>query len=85
MKNGKKYATRIQGLIAPHALIRKRHFIIVMGSPGSVQRKGLASSNINILCHNFWMVVLLFSLISFTLSVELVLCLFYSFSIDHSL
>ena len=53
MKHDKKDATKRQGSIAPHALIITRNFIIVMGFPGLVQRQGLASWNINILCHNF--------------------------------
>ena len=47
----KKDATKIQDYIAPHAIIRTRNFIIVMGFPGLVQRQGLTSWNINILCH----------------------------------
>ena len=50
----KKYATKRQGYIAPRALIRRRYFIIVVGFPGLVQRQGLASWNINILCHHFF-------------------------------
>ena len=49
----KQYATKIQGSIATHALIRTRSFIIIMGFPGLVHRQGFASWNINIPCHNF--------------------------------
>ena len=43
-----KDATKIQGSIAPHALIKTRNFITVMGFPGLIPRRGLASWNINI-------------------------------------
>ena len=52
-KHDKKDDTKIQGSIDPHALIRTRNFIIIMGFPGLFQRQGLDSWNINILCHNF--------------------------------
>ena len=42
-----------KGFIAPHALIKTRDFIIVMGFPGLVQIQGLDYWNINALCHNF--------------------------------
>ena len=51
-KYGRKYATKRQGSIAPHALIKTRYFILFIGFPGLFQRQGLASWNINILCHN---------------------------------
>ena len=44
-----KYSTKIQGSIAPYALIKTRNFITVMGFPGSIQRQGLASWNIKII------------------------------------
>ena len=43
-----KDATKIQGSIAPHVLIKTRNLITVMGFPGLIQRRGLASWNINI-------------------------------------
>ena len=49
----KKYTTKIQGSIAPHAMIIKRDFIIVMVFPGLFQRQGLDSWKTNIICHNF--------------------------------
>ena len=51
-KHDTKYATKIQGSIDPHALIRTRSFIIVIGFTGLIQRQGLASWKINVLCHN---------------------------------
>ena len=39
----KKYATKIQGSIALHALIITRNFIIVVGFPGLFQRQVLVS------------------------------------------
>ena len=51
-KHDKKYASEIQGSIAPRALIKKRNFIIVMVFPVLIKRQGLASWNINILCQN---------------------------------
>ena len=50
-KHDKKDATKRQGSIAPHALIITRNFIIVMGFPVLIKRQGIASWNINILCH----------------------------------
>ena len=47
-----KDASKIQGSIAPHALMKTGDFIIVMGFPRQIQRQGLASWNINALCHN---------------------------------
>ena len=52
-KHDLKVATKIQGSIDPHALIRTRNSIIAMGFPELIQIKGLASCNINILCHHF--------------------------------
>ena len=49
----KKYATKKQGYIAPHALIRARNFMIVMVFPGLIQRQVFYSWKINIICHNF--------------------------------
>ena len=49
----KKYATKKQGYIAPHALIRARNFMIVMVFPGLIQRQVFYSWNINIIYHNF--------------------------------
>ena len=46
--------TKIKGYIAPNDLIRIRYFIIVIGFPGLVQRQGLDSWNIEILCHHFF-------------------------------
>ena len=51
-KHDQKDATKRQGYIDPHSLIRTRDFIIVMGFKGSIQRKGLDSWNIKIICHN---------------------------------
>ena len=48
-KHDGKPATKIQGSIAPRDLIKTGNFITVMGFPGSIQRLGLASCNINIL------------------------------------
>ena len=45
-------ATKRQSFIATYALIRTRKFTIVISFPGLIQRQGLASWNINILCHN---------------------------------
>ena len=84
-KYGKKYATKIQGSIAPHDLTITRNFIIVMGFKGLVHWKGLASWNMNILSHNFQLIFVFVSLPPFYLPVELVLCLFYSCYIDHYL
>ena len=47
MKHDKNMLQKVNNYIAPHPLIRTRHFSIVMGCPG------LASCNINILCNNF--------------------------------
>ena len=52
-KHDKKYPTKRQGSIASRAMINTRSFIIYMGFPGLNQRQGLASWNLNILCHNF--------------------------------
>ena len=48
----KKDATKRHGSIVPHALIRTWNFIIVMVFTGLIQRKGIASWNINVLCQN---------------------------------
>ena len=48
----KKDATKRQGYIFPHDLIRTWNFIFIMGFPGLIQRKVLSSWNINVLCHN---------------------------------
>ena len=45
----KKYATKIQGSIAPRALIKTGNFITVMDFTGLIQRQGLASWNMNII------------------------------------
>ena len=47
-----KDTTKIQGSIAPHEIMNTRYFIIFVGFPGLIQRQGLASWNINALCHN---------------------------------
>ena len=47
----KKYATKRQGSITPHTLTKKIYFIIVMGFTEQIQSQGIASWNINILCH----------------------------------
>ena len=72
----KKDTTQRQGSIAPHALIKTRNFIIVMGFPVLVQIQGLASWNISIICQIFQLIVVFIYLPYFTLNVELVLCLF---------
>ena len=84
-KHGQKYATKIQGSIAPYALIIKINFTIVVFVPGLVQIQGLNSCNINIICHIVLVDCCVFYLSYFTLPVELVLCLFSSRYIDHSL
>ena len=48
-----KCAIKRQGYIYPRALIKKINSITVMGFPGWIQRQGLASWNVNIICHNF--------------------------------
>ena len=48
----KTYATKRHGSIAPHALIRARKFIIVVGFPGIIQIQGLVYWNINTMCHS---------------------------------
>ena len=48
----KRDATKSQGSIFTHDLIRTRKFINVMSFPGIIHRQGLALLNINILCHN---------------------------------
>ena len=52
-KHDKKYSTKRQGSVASHALIRTRNFIIVIGFSWLIQRQGLYSWNIKIICHNF--------------------------------
>ena len=42
-KHDKKDATKRQGSISPHALIRTINFIVVVGFQGLIQRQGLAS------------------------------------------
>ena len=69
----KKDATKIQGSIDPRALIKTRNFITVVGFLGFIHRQGIASWNINIICHSFQLIVVFFSLPFFTLPVELVL------------
>ena len=49
----KNNATKRQGSITPHALLRTIKYIIFMGFPWLIQRQGLDSWNINIICHNF--------------------------------
>ena len=44
----KKVATERQGSIDPRALIKTRNFITVMDFPGLIQRRIIASWNINI-------------------------------------
>ena len=44
-------ATKRQVSIAPHAQMKTRNFIAVRGFPVLTYRQGLASWNINILCH----------------------------------
>ena len=55
-----KDATKRQGYIVPHALIRTRYFIIVMCFPGLVKRQGLASWNIKIYVTIFSILLCLF-------------------------
>ena len=45
-KHEEKYATKIQGSIAPHALMKTRYFINVTGFPGLIHQQGLVSCNI---------------------------------------
>ena len=78
-------ATKRQGSIAPHALIRTGKFILVADFPGIMQIQGLDSWNIKILYHNFPVDCCVCFLSNLYLLVELVLCLFSSCSIDHSL
>ena len=53
-KYGQKDTTKRKDYINPHALIRTRSFIIVVGFTGLVKIQGLSYCNINILCHKFF-------------------------------
>ena len=75
-----------RGSIDPHALIKTRKFINVMGFPVIIQRRGIDSWNINIVWKIVQLVYVFASILSFNLPVEIVFfCLFYSCSIDHYL
>ena len=69
--------------MAQRALIKIRNFITVMGFPGIIQTQGIASCNINFVCPIVQFIDVFTSLLSFTLTVELIFCLFYSCYIDH--
>ena len=68
---------KMQGYIAPHGLIRKINFIIVMSFPGLVHRQGFDFWNIKIICHNISVDCCVVSFTNFTLYVELVFVLFF--------
>ena len=83
--HNEKYATKRKGSIYPCALIKIRNFITVMGFSGLIHREGLASCNINIIWNKDSVDCCVCLPSIFTLTVELVLCLFSSCSIYHSL
>ena len=64
-----------RGSIDPHALIKTRKFINVMGFPVIIQRRGIDSWNINIVWKIVQLVYVFASILSFNLPVEIVFVL----------
>ena len=83
-KHDKKYATKRQGYIAPHDLIRI-HFFLSWFFQYKFRDKDLLLGTSMLYIKRFQLIIVFVSLPSFTLPVELVLCLFSYCFIDHSL
>ena len=73
------------GFIASHVLINTGNYLTFMYFTYVIQRWGLDSLNINTVGTFIQLIDVFTSLMSFTSPVELVLCLFSSYSIDHTL
>ena len=78
----KKYTTKRQGFIDPHDLMKTRDFIIVVDFQDYSRANDLLLETSIIYVTIFQLIVVFVSLTSFTLSVEIVLCLFSSCFID---
>ena len=81
----KEDATKIQGYISPHDLIRTRNLLFLWVIQNYFRDKYLLLGTSILYVASFHFFVVLVSLSSFNLHVRIVLCLFSSCSIDHSL